>query len=179
MFLYQYVNPKDADSGWYYASTDDISSIIGVNAEGGDFRYFVAIDAIPKYMNMSLKDAQTKTINEINNQVGQWRSQFITVIPGQESTYLLKEAEADAAKVLLSNGQTPTADVCPILCAEASATNMSMSDMVNLVLTTATQWKQLAAIAEGVRRGAIVSIEAATTIEQVAAVKIQFPIIPS
>jgi hypothetical protein len=126
---------------------------------------------------MSLDEYKTNAINIVNTLVGEWRSEFITVIPGQESTYLLKENEAIAAQALLNSGTTPTPDVCPIICAESISTGSSIQDVVTLILTTAAQWKQMAAIAEGVRRGAATAIANATTIEEVTAVTISLPII--
>lgn len=102
----------------------------------------------------------------INREAGACRSRYITVIPGQESTYLMKEQEARAY---------PGAGPFPMLEAEAEACGATVAEIATLVIQTATQWRLLAAMVEGVRRGAILAVERATTVAEVDAVRPTFP----
>lgn len=119
--------------------------------------------------------AHIAAIDAINKAAGECRAKYITVIPGQESTYQLKDVESQSAEALLATGGTPTAALYPMLFAEATATGISIADLITLVRTTAGQWKQLAAIIEGTRRGAIVAVEKATTTAELNAIQPVWP----
>ena len=107
-------------------------------------------------------------INRVNQRAGESRARYLTDVPGQEITYMLKAAE-DARYLVAAESGTPDALAYPMLNAEAVASQATMTDTVTLVATTAAQWKQLAAYIEGLRRGAIVAIERATTEDTVLA----------
>lgn len=122
-----------------------------------------------------LSEWKDEAIARVNKSAGICRAKFITVIPGQDATYQLKGAEADAANAILAGNGSPVPADYPILNAEALATGASFLDTLTLVTQTASQWKQLAAVVEGARRGAIVAIQNATTWQEVEAVNPTFP----
>lgn len=106
----------------------------------------------------------------VNYQAGACRGRYMTVIPGQEATYLLKEQEAKAAKAVLDAGGSLNQADYAILAAEAHGSGSTLADVLALVLATAGQFRQLAAFVEGKRRGAIVHIERATDAAAVQAI---------
>lgn len=121
-------------------------------------------ELVPRY--------KAEAIGQVNLAAGNARAKYITVIPGQEATYLWKEQEARA----WSAATAPVDEDYPILYAEAQACNLTMAEVVALVLTTAAQFRTLAAEIEGLRRGTITAIEAASTWYQVeAALVIMWP----
>lgn len=98
-------------------------------------------------------------IARINMEAGACRAKYMTAIPGQEATYLMKEAEAKAYFAAVD----PQPTDYPILQAEAESCGMSLAEVAALVQGTASSWKVLAAQIEGLRRGGIVAVETATT----------------
>lgn len=107
-------------------------------------------------------EATTKAdaIALVNGLAGECRARYLTVVPGQAETYLLKADELrayDAAYPVI------TPSDYPILSAEATATGMTLDAVASLVRTTRAAWLQLAAHVEGMRRGAITRIELATS----------------
>jgi len=107
---------------------------------------------------LNLEPIREGLIGLVNHNCGQFRTQFITDVPGQQASYLTKETEAKA--------WTPDADLVdfPFLAAEAEYTGMTVADIAALVLATAAAWRGLAAKIEGRRRGAMIELAAATDI---------------
>lgn len=114
--------------------------------------------------------AREEAVARVNTAAGESRAKYITVIPGQEATYQMKGAEADAANAILAAGGTIDPTNYPMINAEAEATGSTFEDTLALVTQTAAQWKQLAVQIEALRRGAIVSIGKATTSAELTAV---------
>lgn len=112
-------------------------------------------------LNMSLEAAKASAIEIINKTAGEFRSKFITVIPGQQATYLVKEQEAKT--------WTAEADPTsfPYCYSESVASGQTIEAVVTSILTTASQWRFLDAKIEGTRRGRIIAVSAATTNEEV------------
>lgn len=119
-------------------------------------RSYTLVEKSPEAVDVALATERAVAKNEVNTLAGASRARHITNIPGQESTYLLKESEALA---WLNNPE----GTYQILQAEAAACGMTMQQTVDLVMTVAGQFRALAAAVEGLRRGAIVAIEQATT----------------
>lgn len=117
-------------------------------------------DPNPPALLMAYRNA---AISRVNTEAGECRAKYITVIPGQSETYLLKNTEAQLYNTAVAAGNTPVPEDYPICLAEAQACNMSLADVIYLVSTTANQWKVLAAQVEGLRRGALVKISNFTT----------------
>lgn len=97
----------------------------------------------------------------ISAEAGEVRRRFITDVPGQMGTYLVKEAQARAWVATAS----PDPAEHPHLALEAEATGMSVADVAALVIATADHWRLLDARIEAARRGAIVAVQAAETPE--------------
>lgn len=109
--------------------------------------------------------------DEINTSAGNARKKYITDIPGQESTYQFKLQEAQ----LYVETQNPIDINFPFLYAEASACKISISDLANSILQIWTMWKQIAADIEATRRGAMIEIDTATTVDEVMSINPIFP----
>lgn len=158
--------------GWYQAQVearpayDRTSQLLnGVTVLDGTVvrMSWEVIDLPAEAVARLLEDHRKNAINAINQTAGSVRAKYMTVIPGQEATYLMKEAEV---KAYLAD-PTPVATDYPMLKAEADACGMTLAEVATLVSTTAAAWKPLAAQIEGLRRGAIVAIEAATTAAEI------------
>lgn len=93
---------------------------------------------------------------------GAFRSQFITVTPGQEATYIYK---ANEARAWTADNSAPT----PLLSPEAAARNMTIAALAAEVLANESAWLQLGGKIEGARMGAKTAIAAATNIGGVVA----------
>lgn len=109
-----------------------------------------------EYQNL-LTESRKAAIQKINTEAGQCRQKYMTDIPGQESTYLIKEAKA-----FLGDSEPDPSDY-PLLVVEAAACNWTLEYTVQYVMQTAAMFRQVAAAVEGLRRGAIIAVESATT----------------
>lgn len=124
--------------------------------------------------NLSEQDATAElarvrqdAIAFINQKAGECRQKYMTDIPGQESTYLLKEQEVRA---YLADPNPDMADY-PLIAAEAAACGWTVQYTVGYITQTAVMFRQVAALVEGKRRGGIIAVENATTIEAIEAAK--------
>jgi hypothetical protein len=115
--------------------------------------------------------AQTGAIAKVNTDAGKCRSRYITVIPGQEMTYAEKEREALA---YLADPSPVPADY-PMLLSEATATGVMLPELAAEVVQVAEDWRLIGSEIEGIRRGAIVAVQQATTTAEVDAVTWHFP----
>jgi len=115
--------------------------------------------------------AKAGTVPRINYDAGVSRSKFITVIAGQEMTYAEKEREALA--YLAASSPVP-ADY-PMLVAEATATGVTLPELAAEVVRVAADWRLIGSQIEGIRRGAIMAVQEATTTAEVDAVTWNFP----
>lgn len=97
----------------------------------------------------------------IDNAAEQARARFVTALPGQIGTYVLKEA---AARAWLADSSAPTAMLAP----EADARGMTIADLAAEVIANADAWTQLSGAIEGLRFGAKWRIAEATTIGNIA-----------
>lgn len=104
-----------------------------------------------------------QAIAQVNTAAGDCRAKYLTVVPGQAETYLLKADELRAYDLAVAAEASIEPADYPILASEAEATGTTLSAVADLVRATRAQWLQLAALVEGIRRGAIVRIETATS----------------
>lgn len=130
---------------------------------------YEVVDLDPMVIAARLATAKTLAVARINGEAGGARARYITVIPGQEGTYLDKATEAAA---FLAD-EAPTAERYPYLYAEAEATDAAVADVATLVNQTAQVWRQANARIEGLRKGAAKRVADALTLAEVTAV---FPI---
>lgn len=129
------------------------------------WRYDVTTGTFAPPLAFPLGERATKlaAVRAVNEAAGVCRAQYLTVVPGQAETYLLKADEVSAYDTVMAAGGDITPSDYPILSAEAAATGSTLADTAQAVRTTRLQWIQLAATVEGIRRGAITAIERATT----------------
>lgn len=99
---------------------------------------------------------KTSLINEVNTAAENARNRYITPGSGQAMTYQEKVSEARAYQTATN----PTATDYPVLNAEATATGNTISAQATAVLSTYSQWKQLAAQIEGERQSGNAKIQA-------------------
>lgn len=111
--------------------------------------------------NINLEPLRVHLCRNVDEQAGAVRSQFITVIPGQEATYIYKAAEAKAWR----SGNDP--DTAPFLSAEAAATGVTIDELALTVEANEAAWRELGARIEAARIGAKVAIARATAISTV------------
>lgn len=89
----------------------------------------------------------------IDEEAGEFRRRFITTVPGQEMTYLRKEAEARG----WPGGSHP------MITAEAAARDMTEEDLAAEVIANADAWAAQGAAVEAARLGAKKAVTEATT----------------
>jgi hypothetical protein len=107
----------------------------------------------------SLTDARVQAVNAINKAASAARSQYITVIPGQEMIYLAKEAEA--VRYLAETPEPETLDGYTMLAAEVGITAPTAYELAQLWANMSALWRGIAAQIETARLGAIYQIETA------------------
>ena len=108
---------------------------------------------------VDLSSTKAALIAAVNARAEAIRGLYLTPGTGQAMTYLKKEMEARA----WVEGADPAA--FPWIKREAELTNASFEDTVALVLAQANAWEPLGQEIEAYRRGLIVAIEAAESIE--------------
>lgn len=130
-----------------------------------------AAEALYRVDDLEDLDAvKAEAVDRVNTQAGEQRRLYMTDIPGQEGTYLLKGQEAAA----YAADPSPEAVDYPYLAQEAADTDSTLADVAALVAATAAAWTSINKVIEGRRRGGLVRIAAAADAAAVAAV---FPIV--
>lgn len=98
---------------------------------------------------------------EIDAKAGEVRKRYITSVPGQDATYLLKERHAEAYKAAGYAGAVPA-----MIQAEAAATGLSAQAAADSILAERDAWLTKAAQIEQARRSGKISVVAAATHDQ-------------
>jgi plasmid maintenance system antidote protein VapI len=106
------------------------------------------------------KAEAAKTVKSV---VGNARLNYITDLPGQDAIYQAKENEATAYLAATS----PTLTDYPLLNAETGITAPTATELANLWITMAQQWRSVAAQLEAARMTANASVNLATTVAEV------------
>lgn len=158
-----------ANLGWYLLEDTDVPehdtiyqylvADLTITEQRTVYRVWELADRNEAASAVLLATARRKAIDSVNVQAGECRQKFMTDIPGQESTYLIKEAEVRAYQT----DEDPDPADYPLLNAEAQACGWTLEYTVNYVLQTAIMFRQVVAAVEGLRRGAIITIEQSTT----------------
>lgn len=104
-----------------------------------------------------LADLQEDLLNTVDRAAGSARARYITVVPGQDATYVTKGQQA------LDFIANPTGPVPGYVAAEATATGLSALDAANLINNTAIGWGALGPQIEMLRRQGNIAVAAATT----------------
>jgi hypothetical protein len=105
-----------------------------------------------------LARAKRMATDRINQHAGEVRSRFVTVIPGQEMIYLIKEAEA---RSFLADPAPVLADY-PFVSAEIGITGANAGQVAQVYVNLAAVLRATAAQLETARLGTIAAVEAAT-----------------
>lgn len=116
---------------------------------------------------MDISDYEQALIDRIDRSCGEFRKLFITDVPGQATTYTVKEAEADAYAL----DPDPEPGDYPFLESEAAATEQTVAYVAAEVSGLAAQWRALGAAIEGTRIGAKRAVTAAKELGDYAAMQ--------
>lgn len=115
------------------------------------------------YNLMPFEEYLVVATNKLNETVSAARQQYITFLPGQDAIYQAKENEAIAYLAATS----PTLTDYPLLNAETGITAPTATELANLWITMAQQWRSVAAQLEAARMTANASVNLATTVAEV------------
>ncbi|WP_296592649.1 hypothetical protein [Methylophaga sp.] len=150
---------KNEKGGYFIAACGRAG--YSVATDDGVFQYSPKAEVEALYESFNpLPLAQTDAINLINQAAGEARIRYTTNSPGQDATYQLKLQDANAFK---SAGYPESViDDYPFINAEANANNTSGEDAADFIISTANQWKLLAATIEQVRRAGSNAVMAQT-----------------
>ncbi|SER29790.1 hypothetical protein SAMN05216548_114143 [Faunimonas pinastri] len=110
-------------------------------------------------MTFDLAAYKAEKVTEVNTQIGKIRSVYLTVIPGQELTYLTKLQEATTA--LADPNVEAHADSYPLIRAEAEAKRQTIAATAQVTKNTADQWTLVNSKLENLRYTLKVAIDAA------------------
>lgn len=105
-----------------------------------------------------LEAVRRDTLRAIDSRAGEVRSLFITEVPGQQGTYLLKAADAHA---YIDAGYPPDASPYVWVEAEAAARGVTATEVADLIVAEEAQWIQLGVAIEQARMGGKTAVRAA------------------
>lgn len=98
----------------------------------------------------------------IDSVAGSVRARYITIAPGQESTYLIKAQQAAEFKAGGYSGQIPG-----LVQAEVSATGATAKQAADAILTMQAEWVAIAAQIESARRRGKVTVTNAQSVIEI------------
>jgi len=87
-----------------------------------------------------ISDTIVEALQQIDYKAGEVRAKYITVVPGQSETYLLKATEADAYKAA---GYPSDLTNYPFINAEAIALNTEPRKAANNIISKRDAWKSI------------------------------------
>jgi len=110
--------------------------------------------------DLNLVTAKEQAKIEIDNKAGEIREKYITVVSGQEATYIEKAKDAER---FISDGVPSITDglVYPFTWAEGIAMVVTPLEAANAIISTKDSWLQIAANIEQERRGGKINIDLA------------------
>ena len=111
-----------------------------------------------------LDEYKSKTKEEIDNYAGIIRSKFITTVPGQAETYLIK---ANECREYVNAGYPADTTSYPWVRAEMTATDATAQEAVDTVLANEALWKTIGSSIEQIRLLAKRHVDQSTAIEDV------------
>lgn len=107
---------------------------------------------------------------QIDTAAGKTRARYITVVPGQEATYILKEQQSREYIAALESDNPPAdASAWPLVLAEATATGAGPETAALAVIAQADAWMPLNAQIEQLRIGAKRAVESMSEIAEIRA----------
>lgn len=104
--------------------------------------------------NLPLLKANAKA--KIDEVAGQVRAKFVTSVPGQDATYISKEAECRAYAA--ANYPADLTNYPWVSC-EAEATGLTAQEAADAIILQANQWKVLGSTIEKIRRGGKIEVD--------------------
>ena len=107
-------------------------------------------------------------IETVNRRIGEIRAHYITAIPGQEMIYLKKEEEA--RRYIAQEPEPSSLSDYPMITAEIGITAPTAWQIAQIWMQMSALLSSTAAGLEGLRLGAIATLEAATTPEMIGAI---------
>lgn len=118
----------------------------------------------------ALEKVRASAIAEVNRVSGEIRARFITVIPGQEMLYLLKEREA----IRWLEATSPDPADYELIAAEVGITAPDAGQVAQVYVNMAAMLRQTAAQLETLRLGTIAVMEGASETAAIEAALAQF-----
>jgi hypothetical protein len=129
------------------------------NADWRAFQAWVAAGNTPQPADQpSLAEQRARANARIDEQAGVVRLRYITAVPGQEATYMLKERQAEAYKGAGYSGTAPA-----LVQAEADATGQTAPQACDAIIAERDLWITKAAAIEKERRKGKRAVAAAST----------------
>ena len=132
--------PPSLDSGWRYVS--------------GQWRFTLLL---PKLIDRARA--------EVDNAAGAARMRYITDVPGQAATYIMKRDQAEWYSNARLTDLSPSVPI--FVQAEADALEADPLYVAQMILKSAQIWERIGGAIEGVRRKGKLAIGKATTPEEV------------
>jgi hypothetical protein len=127
------------------------------------------IDPQPaKIVVKNINDIKLTALSNIDTEAGKSRLQYITTAPGQSEIYTEKTEEA---LDYISAIGTIDDSSYPFIIAEANASNITCIEAAKLILSKKSQWINIAAKIEEVRRRGKIDIINCDTIDDIAKVE--------
>lgn len=117
---------------------------------------------------VSLDSIKDQAVIDIDNQSGLTRVKYITDVPGQAETYLLKADQATKFKAANYQGAVPG-----LVQSEATACGISAQAAADAIITKQDQWIALAASIETIRRLGKENVKNATSPQAVETIRVQ------
>lgn len=111
-----------------------------------------------------LPNAIASGVARVNRDCGAYRATIGTDIPFQATVYADKRDEVARFQV----DPAPDPAKYPYIFLEAKDTGMTVADKVKEIATLSAQWTMVSAVVEAKRRGTIVAIQKAQSVEEVA-----------
>ena len=115
----------------------------------------------------TINDIKVAAKHAIDAAAGQARARYITTVPGQEATYMLKERQA---REYAAAGY-PAASVPPLVQVEADAFGITPQQAADEIIAKADAWIALAAKIEYARRSGKAEVDAASDVASVETIK--------
>lgn len=101
------------------------------------------------HQHASLDEAKAEALRAIDEAAGETRRRFITEVPGQQATYLVKYEQARA---YAAAGYPPDTSAYPYIEAEMAAQGLPAEGAANLILATGAPWNDILGPAIEARR---------------------------
>ena len=117
----------------------------------------------------TLNELRESAFNAIDVEAGNTRARYITNVPGQAETYVLKAQQAQQFK---DAGYPASTVAFPLLESEIDATGHTPTVAANNIISKRDDWMTLAKLVETERRKGKLQVESANDVQSIEAAKI-------